>query len=57
MVDSQFSRGNVAFLQHEILKKDGDRIRVLCMGKKYYDSALKVYRSEIFTTPATAADS
>lgn len=57
MVGSQFSRGNVAFLQHEILKKDGDRIRVLCMGRKYYDSALKVYRSEIFITPATAADS
>ena len=51
-VGNMLSRGNLVFLQHEILKKDGSRISVLCMGKKYYDSALKAYRSEILITPA-----
>lgn len=51
-VSNMLSRGNLVFLQHEILKKDGSRISVLCMGKKYYDSALKAYRSEILITPA-----
>jgi len=47
-----FSLMDKATWLHEILKKDGSRISVLCMGKKYYDSALKAYRSEILITPA-----
>ena len=56
MVSNQFSKGNIVFLQHEIQKKDGSRICVLCMGKKYYDSAIKTFRSEIFITPVDAVE-
>ena len=49
-VNNQFSRGNIAFLEHEILRKDGTKIAVICFGKRYYDSALKEFRSEILIT-------
>ena len=49
-VNNQFSRKSIAFLEHELVRKDGSRIEVMCCGKRYYDSALKVYRSEIIIT-------
>ena len=49
-VNNQFSRGNIAFLEHEIIRKDGTKLRVMCYGKRYYDSALKAFRSEILIT-------
>lgn len=57
MLSNQLAKGNAVFLQHDIVKKDGGRIGVLCMGKKFYDSALKTYRSEIFITPSGITDS
>ncbi len=47
-VNKQFAKGNVAYLKHEILCKDGSKIWVVCHGKRYYDSAVKEFRSEIF---------
>ncbi len=49
-VSNQFARGGIAFLEHELLRKDGSRVTVLCCGKRYYDSALKTFRSEILVT-------
>ena len=49
-VNNQFSHGSIAFLEHEIQRKDGTRINVFCYGKRYYDSALKTFRSEILIT-------
>ena len=49
-VNNQFMRGSIAFLEHDIERKDGSRIRVNCIGKRYYDSAVKAYRSEIFVS-------
>ena len=49
-VNNQFSHGSIAFLEHELLRKDGTKINVICFGKHYYDSALKEYRSEILIT-------
>lgn len=46
-VNSQFASGNIAYLMHDILCKNGERQRVNCIGKRYYDSAAEVYRSEI----------
>ena len=49
-VNDQFTRGNIAYLEHEIQRKDGSRIRVNCIGKRYYDSVAKEYRSEILVS-------
>lgn len=46
-VDNQFSRTNLAYLEHDILRKDGTKRRIYCMGKRYFDSAVKAFRSEI----------
>ena len=43
----QFAQGDIAYLRHEILRKDGARIQVACCGRRYYDSAVKAYRTEI----------
>ncbi len=51
-VNDQFKNGNIAFLEHDILRKDGTRVRVNCIGKRYYDSAAKAYRSEILVSRA-----
>jgi len=56
-VGEQFSKGNVAFLEHDILRRDGRRVRVLCIGKRYFDSALKLYRSEIIISAASYSSS
>ena len=49
-VSKQFAAGNTAYLKHEIIRKDDSRIWVICHGKRFYDSAAKAYRSEIFIT-------
>jgi len=49
-VNNQFSKGSIAFLEHEIQKKDGTRVNVLCCGKRFFDSALMAFRSEIIIT-------
>lgn len=46
-VDNQFSKADIAYLEHDILRKDGSRRRIYCMGKRYFDSAVKAFRSEI----------
>ena len=46
-VDKQLSRGDMAYLRHEIQRKDGGRVQVACCGRRYYDSAAKSYRNEI----------
>ncbi len=50
LVNEQFTKGSVALLEHALLCKDGSHIRVLCCGRRYYDSALKTFRSEILIT-------
>lgn len=46
-VGNQFSHGSMAYLRHEILRRDGERIQVACYGRRYYDSAAKTFRNEI----------
>ncbi len=55
-VSKQFSLHNVAYLTHELLRKDGTRIWVICYGKRYYDSAEKSYRSEILIFKSRAPE-
>ena len=46
-VGNQLSQGDIAYIRHEILRKDGERVPVICFGRRYFDSAAKEYRSEI----------
>ena len=46
-VNRQFKHGDMAYLRHNILRKDGTRIQVACYGRRYFDSAAKAYRNEI----------
>ena len=46
-VNNQFAKGTIAYLEHNIRRKDGTMRRVCCMGKRYFDSAEKAFRSEI----------
>ena len=46
-VSNQLARASMAYLRHEILRKDGERIQVACCGKRYFDSAAKAFRNEI----------
>lgn len=46
-VGKQFAQGDMAYLRHEILRKDGGKVQVACYGRRYYDSALKAFRHEI----------
>ena len=50
-VNNQFSHGDIAYLEHDIQRKDGENVRVYCLGKRYYDSAVKSFRSEILISP------
>ena len=43
----QFAHGDIAYLRHEILRKDGERIQVACYGRRYFDSAVKGFKNEI----------
>ena len=46
-VSRQFTQGDMAYLRHEILRKDGVKVKVACYGRRYYDSAVKAFRNEI----------
>ena len=50
-VNNQFSKGDFAYLQHNLQRKSGEVIQVICYGKRYFDSAAKAYRSEILIFP------
>ena len=52
-VNNAFAKGDIAFLKHELLRKDGSVVWVVCFGKRYYDSAEKAFRSEILIFRAT----
>lgn len=46
-VNDQFMHANFAYLKHRIRRKDGEVVWVICYGKRFFDSAERVYRSEI----------
>ena len=50
-VNNQFAKGEFAYLQHNLQRKSGEVIQVICYGKRYFDSAAKAYRSEILIFP------
>ena len=52
-VNNQFVKGSFAYLRHNIQRRDGEIIQVICYGKRYYDSAVKAFRSEILIFPVS----
>ena len=50
-VNNQFAKGSFAYLRHNIQRRDGEIVQVICYGKRYYDSAVKAFRSEILIFP------
>jgi hypothetical protein len=46
-VGNQFVKGDIAYLHHRILRKDGTIIKVICNGERYFDSSVRAFRSTI----------
>ena len=46
-VKEQFTKGDIAYLQHPLQRKDGTVIQVICNGERYYDSSVRAFRSTI----------
>lgn len=53
-VNRAFSHSDIAYLKHELQRKDGSRIWVVCCGKRFFDSAAKSFRSEILIFQTTS---
>ena len=47
-INNAFTKGDAAYLRHEIVRKDGSRIWVLCFGKRFFDPVDKEFKSEIY---------
>ncbi|MCQ2545725.1 MAG: diguanylate cyclase, partial [Clostridia bacterium] len=47
MVSEQLGRYQIAYFEHTLMRKDGSEISVVCMGRNYFDSAVREERSEI----------
>jgi PAS domain S-box-containing protein len=46
-VAAQLAEGDVVYLEHDIVRKDGRHVYVLCFAKRHYDSASKTIRTEV----------
>ena len=46
-VSRQFAKGDISYLKHRILCKDGTIKNVICNGERYYDSSVMAYRATI----------
>ena len=46
-VNKQFSKGDIAYLKHRILCRDGTIKNVICNGERYYDSSVMAFRATI----------
>ncbi len=51
MTLDQLSKNGMAYFEHMLIRKDGEGIVVLCMGKRLFDPASKEERSEIIIVP------
>ena len=46
-VARQLQIGDVVYMEHDIVRKDGRRVYVFCFAKRHYDSASKTMRTEV----------
>ena len=50
LVGRMLKKDGYAYVEHRVLKKDGTSIKVLCMGRRYFDSVTREGRSRIMMT-------
>ena len=43
----EYTQADYAYLIHPIVKKDGTYVRVVCLGERYFDSAIKAFKTRI----------
>jgi PAS domain S-box-containing protein len=46
-VGKQLQKGDVVYMEHDIVRKDGKHVYVFCFAKRHYDSASKTMRTEV----------
>lgn len=49
-LNEQLATSKLAFFEHRLLRKDGSKLFVFCIGRLYYDSIARQYRSEIIVS-------
>ncbi|MCQ2105018.1 MAG: diguanylate cyclase [Fibrobacter sp.] len=54
LVMEETSKNPQAFFEHRLIRKDGSIIYVFCMGRQFFDSAVRAGRSEIVVTDAAS---
>lgn len=47
-VTELMNKNKSCFLEHELVRKDGSVINVFCYGRKFFDSAIREFKDEIF---------
>ena len=52
-VSKELEKGDTVYMEHELLRKDGKHIYVLCYAKRHYDSASKTIRTEVIITDSS----
>lgn len=53
LVQEQLAKHSLAYIEHRLLRKNGDIIYVFCYGRKYYDSAAMQSKSDILIARAS----
>ena len=51
-VDSQMAQGDIIYIEHDILRKDGGHIHVYCCGRRYFDAVSKTIHSDVIIVDA-----
>ena len=46
-VARQLQNGDVVYMEHDLVRKDGRHVYVFCFAKRHYDSASKTVRTEV----------
>lgn len=47
VVNSHLANKDICYLEHRLITREGREVNVFCIGRQYYDSAIKNLRSEI----------
>ena len=53
-LNEQLAAHKMAYLEHRLLCKNGSKIFVFCIGRIYFDSIVRQYRSDIFIANSAA---
>ena len=51
-VDAQMSQGDIIYIEHDIVRKDGRIVHVYCCGRRYFDAVSKTIHADIIIVDA-----